>query len=184
MSRKLLEQALDALEQVTGLIGESHGVTGLHLNGDVAPWEELLEGGQYERFTGLYSTIEAIKSELAKPEEGPAAHIWLNGYPTHPWDKEWFIAQTTSGERVVLKALPKEYSYDFKTADETYIKKENIARWMQFPDSEYAEPPKREPLSVNEIKKIWMNCETVGVPNFISFARAIEKSHRIGVDDE
>jgi hypothetical protein len=38
---------------------------------------------------------------------------------------------------VVLKALPEEYAYDFKTADETYIKADKIAKWMQFPDSDY-----------------------------------------------
>lgn len=70
---------------------------------------------------------------------------WHNGYPSHPFNKEWFIAVTKHGERVVLRALPEEYSYDFKTADETYFKKENIVRWMQFPDSNftpYEEPEK------------------------------------------
>ncbi len=63
--------------------------------------------------------------------------LWHGGFPPHPWDKEWFIALTTYGDRVVLKALPEEYTYDFKTADDTYIKKEKIAKWMQFPDSNY-----------------------------------------------
>ena len=62
---------------------------------------------------------------------------WHKGEPPHPYNKEWFIAKTIYGERFVLKALPAEFAYDYKTADETYIKKENIACWMQFPDSEY-----------------------------------------------
>ena len=36
------------LAAVEGLIADSHGVDGLHLNGDVAPWEELRSGGRYE----------------------------------------------------------------------------------------------------------------------------------------
>lgn len=43
--RKKLVDGLLAVEQ---LIAESHGVTGLHLNGDVAPWDELRSGGSFE----------------------------------------------------------------------------------------------------------------------------------------
>lgn len=30
------------------LVRDSYGVAGLHLNGDVAPWSELLSGGRFE----------------------------------------------------------------------------------------------------------------------------------------
>lgn len=33
---------------VAELISESTSVAGLHLNGDVAPWPTLLEGGEFE----------------------------------------------------------------------------------------------------------------------------------------
>lgn len=32
------------------LISESTGVAGLHFNGDIAPWEELMEGGRFEEW--------------------------------------------------------------------------------------------------------------------------------------
>lgn len=78
---------------------------------------------------------------------------WHEGFPPHPYDKEWFIAETTYGDRVVLVALPETYAYDFKTADETFIKKEFIRKWRQFPDSGYkpfgippsTETPTQEP---------------------------------------
>ena len=35
-------------EDLVALIDDSHGVAGLHLNGDVAPWDELLAGGRFE----------------------------------------------------------------------------------------------------------------------------------------
>jgi hypothetical protein len=35
---------------VSSLIDESRGVTGLHLNGDEAPWDELRTGGRFEEW--------------------------------------------------------------------------------------------------------------------------------------
>jgi hypothetical protein len=84
----------------------------------------------------------AIEREVAKA--APAAPVqtapWLEGEPPHPWNQEWFIAHTIYGDRVVLKALPEEHTYDYQTADGTYMAARNIKRWMQFPDSEYVAP--------------------------------------------
>ena len=68
---------------------------------------------------------------------------WVKGYPKSFYAEEWFIAIKANGDRVVLKALPENYSHDFTTADGTYMKKENVKFWMQLPDSQYL-PPKRE----------------------------------------
>lgn len=84
--------------------------------------------------------IDVAITVLSEPEQVSLPDGWFKGYPPKPYSEEWFIAQTKHRERVVLKALPEEYSYDFRTADETYIKKENIVKWMQFPDSEYKSP--------------------------------------------
>lgn len=49
---------------VSNLINESQGVAGLHLNGDEAPWEELLKGGKYEEWLRDFSdAVEAAKEE-------------------------------------------------------------------------------------------------------------------------
>jgi len=40
---------------VQGLIEESRGVDGLHLNGDLALWEELLAGGRFEEWLKDFS---------------------------------------------------------------------------------------------------------------------------------
>ena len=40
-----LESGIAAVQEV---IDRSYGVSGLHLNGNVAPWMDLLEGGRYE----------------------------------------------------------------------------------------------------------------------------------------
>jgi hypothetical protein len=78
-------------------------------------------------------TAERDAARAAIPE-------WQAGYPTGCYAEEWFIAVTRFGDRVVLRALPEEYTYDFKTADDTYIKADRIARWMQFPDTQFKTP--------------------------------------------
>lgn len=81
----------------------------------------------------------ALRSPVATRE--PAATEWRDGAPAKPWSEEWFLAQTTFGDVVVLRALPEEYTYDFKTADDTYIKRDRIKRWAHLASiSEYAAP--------------------------------------------
>ena len=55
-----LKLAMDALVEVQDLIRESHGVYGLHLNGDESPWGELEQGGRFERLTLLNEALAAI----------------------------------------------------------------------------------------------------------------------------
>ena len=45
-----LAVARKGLEAVESLMNESHGVGGLHLNGDFAPWNELRTGGRFEEW--------------------------------------------------------------------------------------------------------------------------------------
>jgi hypothetical protein len=59
----LLEAAKGLLDDVDGLIGESGGVYGLHLNGDPSPWGELIEGGRFERLTHLEPLRAAIEAQ-------------------------------------------------------------------------------------------------------------------------
>ena len=80
-----------------------------------------------------------MSKELERAILAPAPS-WQAGAPPKPYSKEWFIAETTYGDRVVLVALPEDYTYDFKTADETHIKADKIKRWMQFPDSQFLFP--------------------------------------------
>lgn len=108
-------------------------------------------------------------------EASPAPDgTWHKGVPPHPFDKEWFIAQTTYGDRVVLMALPEEFSYDFKTADETYWKKDKIKCWMQFPDSSYipfCSPVIHEPTAASpapdEVEKELKECENLILAGYV-----------------
>ena len=40
----------ELLDDIDALVDNSKGVAGLHLNGDVAPWSELLSGGRFEEW--------------------------------------------------------------------------------------------------------------------------------------
>lgn len=57
---ELLEALSKLLNEVDGLIGESAGVVGLHLNGDIAPWSDLEEGGRFERLSSMSKARAAI----------------------------------------------------------------------------------------------------------------------------
>lgn len=65
-----LQSALDAaladnaalVEMINDLIYDSAGVYGLHLNGDPAPWAELMQGGRFEEWL----------INLAQPHPGAA----------------------------------------------------------------------------------------------------------------
>lgn len=90
----------EALREVQGLIEESAGVYGLHLNGDLSPWDELTRGGLYERIGLLDSGIalqphaslvakikadavrEAVR-KLATEPYGNIKHTTLLNYADH-----------------------------------------------------------------------------------------------------
>ena len=54
-----IEGLRKGLSSALALINESYGVAGLHLNGDVASWNELRTGGTYEDW--LFDFDQAVK---------------------------------------------------------------------------------------------------------------------------
>lgn len=60
VNARLLDALSALLDDIEALIGESAGVYGLHLNGDVSPWSELEEGGRFERLSSMSRAREAI----------------------------------------------------------------------------------------------------------------------------
>jgi len=59
---KLLREALGKLlNDIDGLIAESYGVSGLHLNGNDASWDELIDGGCYEGWLPLEHARQALE---------------------------------------------------------------------------------------------------------------------------
>ena len=54
----------DGIEAVRMLIDESRGVSGLHLSGEIALWETLETGGQFEEWLKKFNDAEqALKEE-------------------------------------------------------------------------------------------------------------------------
>ena len=62
-----LQEEIDKLKgmlfKMDDLIMESVGVDGLHMNGDVAPWQELKTGGEFDAWLGGFDELlESIRS--------------------------------------------------------------------------------------------------------------------------
>ena len=63
-----------ALQEIIDLMSESYGLTGFHLNGDVAPWSEVEEGGRFERLTSLNAAL-AIQPDASALKQHDEALI-------------------------------------------------------------------------------------------------------------
>ena len=110
-------------------------------------------------------------------EQGAVALQWTKGEPPYPYGDEWFIARTLHRYKVVLRSLPKEHSYDYTTADGTYMKRENVTAWMQFPDSKY----KSYALTLHAEEKALMVAQIAGLEGELSQAREeVERLTRDG----
>lgn len=72
-SNRLLTLASGLVDDLDNLMGESSGVYGLHLNGDGAPWNELVAGGQFERLTHLDDLRDYVND--AQNTAPPASRI-------------------------------------------------------------------------------------------------------------
>jgi len=53
------------------LIAETSGVYGLHQNGDPSPWEEILEGGRFERISSLHVVQNLLATRQPKQPQQP-----------------------------------------------------------------------------------------------------------------
>jgi hypothetical protein len=95
-------EALDRLIfDIKALAAESEGVAGLHQNGDVAPWSDLLEGGEFSPWLGdaIADARQAMAPEVAIPgeryheDDGPV--LWWRfpvdqpPYAGTPNDSDW-----------------------------------------------------------------------------------------------
>ncbi len=67
LAPELVEALKNLVSAIDSLAAESEGVTGLHLNGDVAKWEDILPGGQYEAWL---LPIDSARALLARVEGG------------------------------------------------------------------------------------------------------------------
>jgi hypothetical protein len=54
----------EGLSAVRGLIGCSHGVAGLHLNGEVAAWSELEGDGQFAEWLEPFNHAEDVMRRM------------------------------------------------------------------------------------------------------------------------
>lgn len=89
--------ALSLVQDIDELIGSSEGVAGLHMNGDVAPWSSLTEGGEFGAWLGSFDRLRD-----ALDERFPA-----NARPVKIMDTEGAqYEQTAAGDLVAFGARP------------------------------------------------------------------------------
>jgi hypothetical protein len=75
-------RAREGLKAVESLINDSRGVDGLHLNGDVATWEELRSGGRFEEWlrdfdAALSSSAPCAHAARVKVLEEQREHLLM-----------------------------------------------------------------------------------------------------------
>ena len=63
----ITNKAGELASDVRGLVYETEGVDGLHLNGDVADWGSLLPGGLFERLTALDGLEDLLSAAATVP---------------------------------------------------------------------------------------------------------------------
>jgi hypothetical protein len=102
--------------------------------GDEVNWKAVA-GEQRTVTDGLQAQLDKLVAERDTMIAGNG--FWCDGAPPHPYGKEWFIATLKNGNKSVLRELPEDHSYDYKTADDTYYTKDWVIRWAQFPDSDF-----------------------------------------------
>ncbi len=90
-AHELLSLLLDDLD---ALVDSSEGVAGLHLNGDVASWESLREGGRFETWLMRMDEARAfLDSTMDKPDD-IATTIEPVPVAERPWEREgWCDAE-------------------------------------------------------------------------------------------
>lgn len=87
----------------------------------------------------------------------------LDGRPPHGfYASEWFIAKLKNGQYAALKALPEEFSHDYRTNDETYYTKDWVVGWMQTPDTDYR-PNVETPTTDAILREIRMQVRAEGI---------------------
>ena len=57
----LVTAAIAALHDIDDLVANSDGVSGLHMNGDMAPWSEIMDGGA---FGAWLQSVERLREAI------------------------------------------------------------------------------------------------------------------------
>lgn len=63
-AERMRKRAAAVVKDIDILVENSRGVIGLHLNGDEAPWTDLLAGGKYEDWL---VSVELLRAALTEP---------------------------------------------------------------------------------------------------------------------
>lgn len=130
-----IEQLLSVVEDLSGLIDESSGVYGLHLNGDPSPWEELLPGGRFERITNFYealATQDNLSALRAHDAKLLAPYQWQ---PIETAPKDGTAILISNGKGAWVAKYKDVYQSGFKPNNpwlSLMLNKDHIPKRLQF----------------------------------------------------
>ncbi len=65
---RAVKQLGETRRALAALIESSHGVDGLHLNGDIAPWDELIDG-PFSHWLGAFGIEDPDVLALISPDQ-------------------------------------------------------------------------------------------------------------------
>lgn len=65
----LAKAAIAALRDIDDIVANSEGVSGLHLNGDMAPWSEIMDGGAYGAWLQSVERLREAIRALTPPAD-------------------------------------------------------------------------------------------------------------------
>lgn len=128
-----------------------------HMRVQIIAFLKALDSMRLAALVEQDESATCAKSQVEQLDE-PAAGPWIDGSPPAPWDDEWFLAATISGNKIVLKPLPQEYAYDFATADGTYMMRASVRKWAQLSTSQYVPCDESSAAEVDEeleMDKAW-----------------------------
>lgn len=148
----------ELLDDIDALVSESEGVAGLHLNGDIAPWSDLLEGGRFEEW--LLSVSRGRAALEAEPEApvGPTDAELLD-----VWESDECEARCTSEEADSGYRLPENEIYG---RQQIAFARAVLTRYGSTPP----QPVERSPELIGIEDRAAADCRRI--PNAVAIANA------------
>lgn len=154
-----LDVAVKVANDFDRVIMECRKITGCQAGVDLQDWVKKLAA----------ENVALINSSVCTLQDGRPLH----GF----YASEWFIAKLKNGDYAALKALPEEYSYDYRTNDGTYYTKDWVVGWMQTPDTEY-----RPNVKTPATDRIYAGIKADGVEEFAESQKEYVRQHRNEMD--
>lgn len=148
----VIEQAIDG----EVVMYDDHAAIVAEKDARISDLEFVLQKNAVKDGNEIYTLLQQVRALAAENVALVNSSVCTlqEGRPQYGfYASEWFIAKLKNGEYAALKALPEEYSHDYRTTDGTYYTKDWVVGWMQTPDTEYR-PNVKTPATDADLREI------------------------------